>query len=248
MLKTTIKTIASILFITTIIIFTTSHTRANIIQWQSGNIQLMQGWNYAGPLDTRTLIAFEYANQWTYGDLYMFGDSIHFSDGSSTFYGEFSPRFSLSKITGKQLSMGIIKDFSISTNFEMGEGLSLRRLIGGAVDLDISGFTFFNINIYHRNNPRLAGDSYQVTVVWERPFQVANMNFIFEGFVDITGGEGTSNSNIHTSPRLLVDISQLAGLKGGKLFFGTEVDIWNNKFGQESVHETVPQLQLKMVF
>src|SRR3546814_2823481 len=73
-------------------------------------------------------ITFEHASGWTWGDMFLFVDNkwyngISGSDGH-TYYGEFSPRLSLGKISGADLSFGPIKDVLISATYERGEGRS----------------------------------------------------------------------------------------------------------------------------
>jgi len=64
LLKPLVTISIAIIFITT---STTSPSRAEFIQWQTGNLHILQGCNYAGPLATRTTLAFEYAKYSTSG-------------------------------------------------------------------------------------------------------------------------------------------------------------------------------------
>src|SRR5690606_7095982 len=70
-------------------------------------------------------ITFEHASGWSWGDMFLFVDHKWFNGHSGkdgrTYYGEFSPRLSLGKVTGKDLSFGPIKDVLISATYERGE-------------------------------------------------------------------------------------------------------------------------------
>ncbi len=225
-------------------------THAKFINWHSTNMQILKGWNYEVGEEARTIITLEHANDWKYGDTFMFIDGTRFDPGKSTAYGEFAPRFSLSKITGQKLSYGIIKDVLESTMLEKGKAHTRAYLYGGAIDLNIPGFTFFETNLFIRDNPKIQNDkTWQVTVAWNRPFEVGKHKFLFEGFADFIGQEGsTYRSNQMIVPRFLVDIGHAMGKKEGVFYGGVEYQHWHNKFGIKGKNEDVPQIQFKWVF
>ncbi len=213
------------------------------------NIQLLRGLNYEFGNPERTLITVEHANGWTYGDNYMFVDYSMPDEGKPFYYGEFSPRLSLSKMTGHDFSYGIVKDVLISTTLEKPKGLGPRYLYGGAVDLNLPGFRFFKANAYIRDDTQLDGDTWQVTLAWNKPFQFHGYDFLIEGFADFAGGEGpTKTNNQLIVPRFLADVSPAFNLPNGKLWAGIEYSYWHNKFGNDGTTESNPQLQLKWNF
>lgn len=221
----------------------------DFIEWQTANIQLLRGWDYEVGKENRTIATFEYANRWRYGDFFMFVDGTRFQGGDTSAYAEFAPRLSLSKVTGRDLSYGIVKDVLLSTMYEEGRGDIKAYLYGGAVDLDVPGFTFLKTNYFIRDSKQHAGQTWQVTLCWNRPFTIGDIKFLAEGFADFAGNEGR---NYHTNqlivPRLLVDIGDLAGHASGKLWAGVEYSYWHNKFGIDGKTESAPQMQLKWVF
>lgn len=223
--------------------------RAEFFEYHTTNIQLLKGWGYElGPKD-RAIATFEHFDRWTYGDFFMFADGTRYDEGGTNIYAEFSPRFSLSKITGEKLSYGIIKDVLISTTEEVGKRGYNAHLYGGAVDLDLPGFKVASINLYRRDNPAIDGATWQTTIVWMRPFEINGVKFVAEGFADIAGSEGTSyHANQFIVPRLLVDVGDLSGGKSDTLFAGIEYQYWHNKAGVDGKTESVPQIQLKWVF
>jgi len=231
-----------------IITSTVSANESDFIQWQSGNIQLLHGEDYKLGSEKRNIISLEYANGWKYGDFFIFGDQIWSEEGKSTYYIEPTLRFSLSKILDKKLSYGLIKDVLISTQIEKPKNQDTRYLAGFALDLDLPGVKFFKSNFFIRDNPNLSGNTYQITLVWNVPFQMAGANMLFEGFTDIVGDEGSSVAYQLIVPRLLIDAGQTMGLKPNKLWLGVEWQYWHNKFGVDGVTESVPQLQMKYNF
>jgi nucleoside-specific outer membrane channel protein Tsx len=233
-----------------LLIFTTfSHAgKGNFFQWHSSNMQLLHGSDYELGSEQRTVMTLEHANGWQFGDFFIFGDQIWSDEGKSTYYIEPTLRFSLSKLLDKKLSYGLIKDVLISAQIEKPKNKDVRKLAGFAVDFDLPGFNFFKSNFFVRDNPNLSGSTYQVTLVWNVPFQLAGVKMLLEGFTDIAGSEGSTVAHQLIVPRLLVDTGQLIGLKESKLWLGVEWQYWHNKFGVDGVTESVPQLQLKYIF
>lgn len=220
----------------------------NFFQWNSSNIQLLRGYDYKLGEPERTIVTLEHAHGHIYGDTYAWIDLIKPDGEDYSYYGEFSPRFSLSKITGHNFSYGIIKDVLISTTFEKAKDQGPQYLYGGAVDLNLPGFKFFKTNAYVHDSTELDGQTWQVTLAWNRPFEIGGVKFLAEGFSDIQGGEGGREPNQLIVPRFLVDIGDLSGLEPGKLMAGVEYSYWHNKFGVEGVTESVAQAQLKWTF
>lgn len=218
------------------------------LQWHSSNVQLLRGHDYKVGEEQRTIVTLEHANGWKYGDNFGFID-LSYPDGEdSTYYLEVSPRLSLGKMTGLDFSYGLIKDVLISTTFEKGRGQGPQYLYGGAVDLNLPGFKFFSANAYVHDSTELDGQTWQVTLAWNRPFEIGGLKFLAEGFADFQGREDTSHSNQLISPRLLLDVGDLAGIGSDRVMAGVEYQYWHNKFGIDGVTESVPQVQLKWIF
>lgn len=232
-----------------ILLFASSPLRAELIDFHTTNIQLLRGWDYEVGDEQRTLITFEHYNRWTYGDFFMFVDSTRLDEGSSYAYGEFSPRVSLSKVSGESLAAGPLKDFYLSGTLEKGKRDITAYLYGGAVDLDVPGFTLFRLDLYKRDNPEINGSTWQVTWVWKYPFELGGYKLLCEGFADIAGDEGSRyRANQYVVPRTLIDIGDALGGEAGRWYTGVEWQYWHNKFGRDGVTEFVPQLQIKWVF
>ena len=214
----------------------------NFFQFHTTNIQFLAGQNYKIGDNDRAILTLEHANSHKYGDTFLFIDHTI----NSETYGELSSRLSFSKMTGSSFKKGIIKDILISTNYEFGKNIS-RLLYGGAVDLNLPGFSFFMVNLYRRNDPELLGSTYQATIAWNRPFKIRNSNFLFEGFADFVGSEGTNQSNELIVPRLMYDIGESWG-NPRRIQVGIEFQYWHNKFGIKGVTEVAPQFIAKWIF
>ena len=234
---------------------------AGAAQWSSTNIQYLYGDSYeaifldpvAGQLDSEevsaSIITLEHVNGWKYGDNFFFVDITN-PDRSgeeldTSFYGEISPRLSFGKMTGADLSFGIIKDVLITTTMEVGEGFH-NYLYGLAVDLDIPRVPVFQINYYVRNEANTDTGN-QITLVWLKPFSIGSVDFSFEGFLDYAYGVDPSEDNIITAPRLLVDLGKTWGAPG-VLQAGVEYQIWRNKYGIDGIDEDVAQAMLKWIW
>lgn len=220
----------------------------SFFQWHTTNVQLLRGHDYKVGSKRRTIMTVEHANGFKYGDFYMFYDQTWPESAKANYYIEPTLRFSLGKMTGTDFSYGLIKDVLISTQLEKPEGQRPRYLYGAAVDLNLPGFKFFKTNYFIRDNRNLSGNTYQVTLAWNRPFEIGGVKFLSEGFTDIAGSEGTTTSHQLFVPRFLMDVGDLADIGENKLWVGMEWQYWHNKFGIDGVTESVPQLQVKWVF
>lgn len=203
--------------------------------WQDNSLSLLYGDNFVVNPEEQTTITFEHASGWGFGDLFMFMDSTeyHSSDEGRGFYGEFSPRFSFSKLTDEQFSAGFIKDVLVATSIEFGKGDVESFLIGPGFDLEIPGFNFFQVNIYQRftKNNR-DGEVIQITPVWSVTTEFAGSNLIFDGYMDWSvHDDGNYEENIHFNPQLKYDLSKRLGYGDKKLLLGIEYSYWKNKYG-----------------
>lgn len=228
----------------------TFNTNAISADWQSTNVQILNGSDYedlGGAIDDKekTIFTFEHANGWAYGDNFFFLDVSNPNAEGTAYYSEFAPRFSLGKMTGKDLSVGFVKDVMIALGWEFGQGLH-AVLYGVGLPLNLPGFAFSDINLYARESTHdTFGESdsgFQLTFDWLYPFTVGSTKWAFEGFIDYAwgedGGDNPKEDNIIAGPRLLLDI-------GGGMQFGIEHQIWRNKFGIDGVDEDVTQIMFK---
>lgn len=221
-------------------------SQAEVFEWSTNNVQILHGWNYELGRDDRTMITLEHASGWKYGDNFMFLDAEETFGDDPVNYSEISPRLSAGKILGKDFSNGYIKDYLLATTVEVGENTRVY-LAGPAVDLNIPGFDWFQLNTYWRNDTNASGSTFQITPAWESNFDYMDQRWQFMGFADYSGAEGDVRSIFHISPMLLLDVGHNWG-QDGKLFFGVEYEHWRNKFGVKDADEDNAQVMLKWVF
>ena len=145
-----------------------------------------------------------------------------------------------------------MEDVLLSGTLEKGEGFS-SYLIGVAVDLDVPGFNFVRTNGYLRENPDLAGTTWQVTVVWNATFETGPARWMFNGHFDWAGSEGEAETsayekqNFFTQPQLLLDVGRLVN-RQGKVYAGIEWSYRHNKYGISGVEESVVQAMIRVDF
>jgi nucleoside-specific outer membrane channel protein Tsx len=219
--------------------------------WSSTNIQYLRGSDYEVGDDKRSIITLEHVNGWKYGDNFFFVDITNPDRkgtlSSTGYYGEISPRLSLSSLSGKKPGTGLLKDVLITTTAEIGEGFK-NYLYGLAVDLAIPNVPVFQINYYVRNEITASTErGSQLTLVWLAPFNVGATSWLFEGFLDYAFGNDPSEDNLLAGPRMLLDVGKFVGAEG-QLQAGIEYQYWSNKFGIKNVDENVVQTMVKWIW
>ena len=131
---------------------------SRLVLWQDTSLTYLYGKNFEVDSDEQQTVTFEHASGLSFGDTFLFVDFIDYRDWDGDddgLYGEFSPRFSASKIGDVDASFGPIKDVLVATTYEFGKGDVESLLYGIGFDLDVPGFDFFQLNFYYRDPHRL---------------------------------------------------------------------------------------------
>ena len=211
---------------------------ADALLWHDTSLTALAGNDFKVDPARQATLTLEHASSWSWGDLFFFTDLTHFrgSNQNESYYGEFSPRLSFSKLSGKQIGIGPVKDVLLAATQEFGKGDVASSLVGPGFDLDIPGFDFFQLNLYRRMpNGNRDGKSIQVTPVWSVSMPLAGSELIFDGFMDWNLVDDRSyESNLHFNPQLKYDLSRRLGLGKKKLLLGIEYSYWKNKYGIKS--------------
>lgn len=224
------------------------------MHWQNNSLTYLYGKNFAvdSGQDGREAaiqqtITFEHASGWSWGDMFLFVDHKWFnghsgSDGR-TYYGEFAPRLSLGKVSGKDMSFGPIKDVLIASTYERGENGNQVYLLGPGFDLDAPGFDRLAFNFYYRKPDGSTGNpsgQWQITPTWAITIPVGKSDILFDGYIDwVVNDAGSKNSgnylakNLHINPQIKYDLGKALDKKAGMLYVGIEYDYWSNKYGIE---------------
>ena len=216
---------------------------APFILWSDNSLTLLPyGWGFAVDPEEQSTFTYEHVHGSKIGDLFIFVDFVQFHGtpngaDDSTWYGEISPRLSLGKMLGKDLSYGPVKDVLIAGTYERGEDADVAEaaLVGFGMDLDVgeSGFKYAQLNVYGRSELTEGTEDgfrdVQVTMVAARPFTIGKARFLADGYFDWVLGLGSEGWNYHLNPQVSLDVGSLWG-KPDKLFAGVELDFWWNKY------------------
>ena len=225
-----------------------SQAMASPMLWQNNSLTYLYGKNFAVDAgEIQQTLTFEHASGWTWGDVFLFVDNKWFnglsgSDGH-TYYGEFSPRLSLGKLSGRDLSFGPVTDILLSATYERGEGRNRNYLLGPAVDLALPGFDRFSLNTYYRKPDGITGQpggQWQLTPTWAVTIPLGKSDLLFDGYIDWVVNDAGSKAkgdylakNFHFNPQLKYDLGKALDYSPGKLYVGIEYDYWSDKYGIE---------------
>jgi nucleoside-specific outer membrane channel protein Tsx len=213
------------------------------INWSDNSLTLLPyGWGFAVDPDEQSTFTYEHVHDSRIGDLFMFVDFVEFHGApngadDNTWYGEISPRLSLGKVLGKDLSFAPFKDVLVAATYERGEDADVAEaaLAGVGFDLEVgkSGLRYLQLNVYGRSEltkgTRNGFHDVQVTMVAARPFSVGKARFLADGYFDWVLGLGSEEWSYHLNPQVSVDLGNLWNTPD-KLFAGVELDFWWNKY------------------
>lgn len=189
-------------------------------QTGTGSAQLLYGSGFQdqsvgnatddGAMGTLTI---EHFGPWALGDHFFFLDvtSGTFDAGlgrSYRMYGEWTPRLSLSRATGRRLAAGPVADVLLEAEVQAGSGGYAAALVGPSVNLDVPGFAMLTASALYRNDAFDDG-TWQVTTAWALPLELG-VDLTLAGFADVIGTPG-GGARLFTQPQLLVEIGSLAG-------------------------------------
>ena len=235
--------ISSLLWLAAILL-SGSTQAGEFVQYSDTIFSLHSGRGYQLPGDQVNLAKLENSSRWIGGDFYGwvdFSDLPDHPNNQHTWYGELSPRFSLSKIAGMDFDGGLVKDVLIATTWERGEGGNESFLAGAGVSLDVPGFSFFKTNLYARKDiSRGAGfDDMQLTFAWKYPFSIGESQWFTSIIGDYVFGWGPRARNFHVIPQVNMDIGKRSGIPN-RFFLGLKLDYWSNQFGVKNTNTWTP--------
>jgi len=223
-----------------------------------------------GTADTN-IITFQHAGGWEYGDNFFFVDHSRYNvnndanfpvEDSSAFYGEWYSNISLSAITGKDLSFGIVRDLGIVAGANFAPEVDSTWLLPGVrVSLDLPGFSFAQIDItayIHQGGGSASSpvftvvdedSSFMIDFAWAYPFKLGSTSWTIEGHLEyIEGRQQTNNfgtteleSWVLFQPQIRLDLGEAMGNSAGRLFVGIEYQYFKNKLGEKDTDDNTAQ-------
>lgn len=200
--------------------------------WSDTSFSALTGSNYEVGDNDRSVFTLEHASGHTWGNTFTFVDRlVHHNDDNHELYGELGASINL--FTQKD---SFVKAVYLAPQWEFGSDKFARfdnLLTGVGLDLDVPGATYFNVNLYHRNND-LYGNNHQLTLVWAFPL---SNGLVYDGFMDAVDSTDNTASGYNFTSQLKYDIGQRIGVEKGKLFAGVEYVYWHNKFGIDGITE-----------
>ncbi len=183
---------------------------ATEIHVQYGNLEkAFQGGGGEAETDGTTIITFQHAGGWKYGENFFFIDHLNYgktnveqqrgSHSDDEFYGEWYSNFSLGAITGSELKFGPVKDIGLIAGFNFAAEVdTLYYLPGVRLALDIPGFAFANLDItaYIQNGSSAPADgvsireddAFMVDFNWAYPFKIGGTSWSIEGHIEYIDG------------------------------------------------------------
>ncbi|HRP26012.1 outer membrane protein OmpK [Thauera sp.] len=214
----------------------TAYSAHAVESWQNTNVNIGYTTNSkfdpvfgTGTEDKKlTTVRLEHFGVHEYGDNYFFFDTYHgkgvgnfFGDGAGSFgeetgnqyFGVWNPRLSLSRISGKDLSFGIIKDVNLAARLERGSYANFRAdNLGLAFDLDVPGFSFFETDFYGRR-ARFTGDGGDAvkTLFWRTfailPFEFGGFQFTWSPLLLVNFNNEERGTTVFVQPDLWLKIN-----------------------------------------
>jgi nucleoside-specific outer membrane channel protein Tsx len=232
----------SLLFASTLSI---SSSASAEMKWSDFSLSYLYSDQYEVGDKSRQFLSVEHASGHDWGDTFFFTDFSKSKDGTRESYMEFTPRVSLSYVSGNDLSFGIVNDVYIASQWEHGEFFD-NYSIGLGVSLKVPGFSYFSANIFQVNNGAWENDK-QLAVVFGYPFKLGGADFLYDGFLDWTTSSDTNKSEMNFTTQLKYDLGGTLGTKA-PVYIGIEYAHWNNKFGIPDADERSTSLLLQWHF
>ena len=270
-----VKQILSVATTSVLAVAAIASTSINAEIWSNTEVQLqafgeLERVGTGGTADT-TIITFQHAGGWEYGDNFFFIDYSRHSvnedtnfpvEDSSEFYGEWYSNFSLSAITGNNVAFGPVKDIGLLAGFNFAPEVdSMWVLPGVKFSLDLPGFAFAQVSVtgfIHQGGGSETSpvftvvdedSSFMIDFSWSYPFKVGSSSWNIEGHLEYIDGRSQINSFGTTEleswvlfqPQIRLDLGEVLGNKAGRLFVGIEYQYWKNKLGEKGTDDNAAQ-------
>ncbi len=209
----------------------------------------------------------EHFGLWEYGNVFFYYDITepfsHQNGQANQFFGGIAPTFSLTKVTGKNWSAGIIKDVSVRVELENGSGYGANNFrnyfYGLQYDLVVPGFDFLMFNTVVRDDPRSRGVGFQLGTFWQMSWEYGPWSrFKFTGFLATSPWDGDQDPEIGifsnhgryltSQPQFLWDIGYGMTGKPNRIETGFEYAYFINRYQLKDKDEKCLQAMVKFSY
>lgn len=215
---------------------------------------------FGGARADTTILTFQHASGWRFGDNFFFVDLIddHVPDGFNDrdVYMEWYSNLSLGKILRRKIGHGILSDVGILGGINYAPDANFMKWLPGMrLSWDLPGFAFFNSDFtaFLDDNGGVAGggapratDSFMIDINWDYLFSIGRHDFSIQGHVEfISDRRNELGSNlswwIFAQPQFRYDLGKTLLCSPDRLFVGIEWQIWENKLGDPVTDENAVQ-------
>lgn len=190
--------------------YTDGDIHKNDYKWMQFN--LMHGQNNQIPFGNQddTYLEMEFGGRSGIVELYGYFDLFDILDSSSSdrhegngngygtdandnFFVKFNPKFSIDGMTKKDLAIGPVKEWFVSTQIEAGDGQLWTNFLGLGANVEVPLLGTIGVNGYARHVKESYGDSdegkwdgYRLSTNWFKPiYFLDNGTFIaYQGYID----------------------------------------------------------------
>ena len=230
--------------------------------WSENELHIQQGKlnqpfaDVSGTTSDTTIVTFQHASGWEYGQHFFFVDYASTEDDDSL-YAEWYPSLSTHPLFDSTYG-GVLKDISVVMGVNMApESDVFKYLPGVQLHLDVDGFQFLNLLIagYIDDSEGISaggapkeGDSWMLDLAWRYPLAIKSQHFYIEGHVEYIDERSSEIPGVTVESWVLAQ-AQVRWDAGNaffdvkdRLFLGIEYQYWNNKLGTQEKDNTVQAL------
>ena len=244
---------------------------ATAAEWSDTSIGYRYGTKFAEPFNTRdiskNIFNLNHVSGYKYGTNFFNVDFLvsdskdpsdfRSTDGAQEAYVVYRHTLSFSKVSGKDLKFGVIRDLGLTVGFDWNTkndaGYNSKKrmpVLGPTVSFDVPGFLNVSVLALWESNapctsfpPPSCVSRYRykthpmLNAAWGIP--IGSSPFSFEGFLNYIASKGRNEFGGPTKPetnfdaQIMLDVGRVMGGPKNTLKVGLEYQYWRNKFGND---------------
>lgn len=217
------------------------------------------------PTGIQHLLTFQHVSGWSLGENFFFVDMACCEGAGAAdrdIYMEWYPFLSLEALTGREFAWGPVRGIGPLGGINWGAQDKVLKITPGfRLQLDLPGFAFANLDYLYlvdrsaglaEGGAPKSGNSHVIDFNWVLPFEIGDRAFSVEGHMEWQSSRNTETGRapywILMQPQFRFDVGRMVTGKPGRLFIGSEMHVWINKFGFKDADEIIPQFLLAFRF